>query len=77
MHNPDTGAGMIVRHLPSEQAVALWLDDDGGTDTNATSVLLLQPDGGFTGTVTETEYLCFYDSSIWAPSLSLPAGCQP
>jgi hypothetical protein len=25
--------------------------------------------------VVETESLCFYDSSIWTPSLTLPAGC--
>jgi len=77
IHNPGTGLGMIVQHVPSSTNVALWLDEDGGSFTNASSVLLIQPSGGFTGTVTETEYLCFYDSSTWTPSLTLPEGCQP
>jgi Tol biopolymer transport system component len=77
IHNPVTGLGMIVRHVTSDTAVALWLDDDGGSETNATSVLMFQPEGGFTGPVIETEYLCFYDSTIWTPSLTLPEGCQP
>ena len=77
IHNPDSGLGMIVQHVPSTISAALWLDDDGGSFTNSSSVLLLQPSGGFTGTVTETEYLCFYDSDTWTPSLTLPDGCQP
>jgi hypothetical protein len=76
IHNPTTGLGVIVQRAPSSNSVALWLDDDDGSFTNATSFLLLQPEGGFTGLVTETEYLCFYDSS-WTPSLTLPQGCQP
>jgi hypothetical protein len=77
IHNPATGLGMIVQRVSSSYTSALWLDDDDGSFTNATSFLLLQPDGGFTGTVMETEYLCFYDSATWTPSLTLPDGCQP
>lgn len=73
IHNPDTGLGMIVMHTPSSIPVALWVDVDDGSFTNASSVLLLPPEGGFTGSVVETEYLFFYDSHEWAPSLSLPA----
>jgi predicted outer membrane repeat protein len=76
IHSPITGLGMIVQHVPSTSAIALWIDEDGGSFTNSSSVLLLQPSGGFTGPVTETEYLCFYDQSIWMPSLTLPRGCQ-
>jgi hypothetical protein len=76
IHNPITGLGMIVLSEPSAYSIALWLDDDDGSFTNASSVLLLQPAGGFVGTVTETEYLCFYNTS-WTPSLTLPEGCQP
>jgi hypothetical protein len=75
INNPSTGLGMIVQS--TSFSTALWLDDDGGSLTNSSSVLLLQPPGGFTGTVTDTEYLCFYDSSSWTPSLTPPAGCQP
>jgi hypothetical protein len=77
IHNPTSGLGMIVQRAPSEYPVALWTDDDGESNTNSSSFLLLHPEGGFTGTVAETEYLCFYDSSTWTPSLTLPTGCQP
>lgn len=75
MHNPATGQGLIVRHAPSAYAAALWVDEDLASYTNATGVLLVAPAGGFTGTVTEVEFLCFYDSSLWTPSLTLPPGC--
>jgi hypothetical protein len=75
IHDPGTGLGMIVRRAPSAHAVALWLDNDDASFTNSSSVLLLQPSGGFTGKVSETEFLCFYDSSIWTPSTALPPGC--
>jgi hypothetical protein len=77
MHNPETGLGMIVQHETSADPVALWVDNDAGSFTNASAVLLLQPTDGFAGMVTETEYLCFYHSGIWTPSLTLPSGCQP
>lgn len=74
IHNPATGLGMIVRRGSSGPA-ALWVDKDDASFTNSSSVLLLQPAGGFTGTVSETEFLCFYDSSLWIPSTVLPPGC--
>jgi hypothetical protein len=74
IHNPETGMGMIVYHMPSPYPVALWIDEDGGSYTNSSSVLLLPPQGGFTGTVYENEYLYFYDSSSWVPSIKPPAG---
>jgi hypothetical protein len=75
VHDPVSGRGMIVRHAFSPNPVALWVDMDGGSQTTASGVVLLQPPGGFTGTVVESESLCFYDNSIWTPSLTLPAGC--
>jgi hypothetical protein len=75
VHDPTSGRGMIVKHEPSAFPVALWVDMDGGSQTTASSVLLLAPSGGFTGTVAETEALCFYDPTVWQPSLSLPPGC--
>lgn len=36
----------------------------------------MRPAAGFTGgLVVENETLCFYDSTIWIPSLLPPAGC--
>jgi len=75
IHNPATGLGMIVRRGPSSVPAALWVDKDNASFTNSSSMLLLQPLGGFTGSVSETEFLCFYNSSLWTPSTALPAGC--
>ena len=75
IHNPETGLGMIVRRESSSIPAALWIDKDNASFTNSSSVLLLQPSGGFTGSVSETEFLCFYNSSLWTPSSVLPSGC--
>jgi hypothetical protein len=84
MHNPETLQGVVVARRPSTDpqgnpiVAQLWVDNDadGITDTNVSSFLLMSPTGGFTGgPVTEVETLCFYDSSIWTPSLTPPAPC--
>ena len=75
MHDPETGRGLILKRLPSIYRAALWVDIDGGSETAASSVLLLRPWSGFTDTVTEQMDLCFYDRSTWTPSLTLPPGC--
>jgi len=80
IHDPSNFSGVIVHRKASPFAVNLWVDFDAGSLTNASSVLALQPDGGFTGLVTEVEKLCFYDASDWsqkkAEDLKLPDGCQ-
>jgi hypothetical protein len=75
IHDPSTGRGLIVKREPSTTSAALWVDQDAGSFTNSSSVLLLQPSGGFTGKVIEVEFLCFYDNSTWTPSIDLPPGC--
>ena len=75
IHDPSSGRGVIVSRKSSPVSVALWIDQDGATFANTTSVLLIQPSGGFTGKVVEDMSLCFYDASIWTPSLVLPPGC--
>lgn len=75
IHDPGSGRGIVVKRTPNANASALWIDWDGGSNTNASSVLLKKPAGGFTGEIVETETLCFYDSSTWTPSLTLPPGC--
>jgi hypothetical protein len=83
IHNPGDLQGVVVKRDPSNDpqgnaiAAQLWVDNDGGSDTNASSFLLMSPTGGFTaGLVTEVERLCFYDSTIWTPSLTPPAACS-
>ena len=75
VHDPITGRGVVVRHNPNAATAVLWVDWDGASSTTASSVLLRKPTGGFTGEVVETETLCFYDSTTWIPSLTLPPGC--
>lgn len=77
IHNPDNGMGMIVYHVPSPYSIALWLDEDSASFTNASSVLLLPPPGGFTGPLIEIEFIYFYDSDTWAPSMKLPSALSP
>ena len=74
IHDPATGRGLIVRRESSLPA-DLWVDQDTASDSNSSSALLIAPPGGFTGDVVEKEFLCFYDSGTWTPSLSLPPGC--
>jgi hypothetical protein len=75
IHDPGSGRGMIARHAFSSEKIALWVDMDGGSWSAASSVVLLQPRGGFTGTVSEVESFCFYDSRSWTPALTVPDGC--
>ena len=75
LHDPVAGRGLIVRHEASAYPAVIWLDEDGGSGSTATSVALLQAGVGFTGTVVDRQVLCFYDPTIWVPSLTLPAGC--
>jgi hypothetical protein len=75
IHNPTTDSGLIVRRDLSSYDADLWVDQDGASFTNATGALLIAPAGGFTERLTEVQFLCFYDSSSWSPSLSLPPGC--
>ena len=80
IHDPNDFRGVIVHRRASPFAVNLWVDFDGGSWSNASSVLALQPAGGFTGLVTEVEKLCFYDASNWSQKkqtlLNLPLGCR-
>jgi hypothetical protein len=83
IHNPNTLQGVVVKRNPSTDpqgnaiVAQLWIDNDAGSNTNVSSFLLMSPTEGFTGgPVTEVETLCFYNSSIWTPSLTPPAGCS-
>ncbi len=75
IHDPQTGAGMIVGHATTPYPVALWIDVDGGSWTNASSVALLRPPGGLTGRATDVQFFRFDDSFSWTPGLAPPVGC--
>jgi hypothetical protein len=75
-----TGNGMaIVRASSSTAPAFVGVDSDGYSNSNVSSVVLAQPANGWTKTVVETEYLCFYDPTSWPSSAQaagqLPAGC--
>lgn len=76
IHDPGSGRGLVVTRQPSRYPATLWVDQDAASDTTAPSVLLHAPASGFRGSVVEQETLCFYDSTTWTPSLSLPDGCR-
>ncbi|MGO8794334.1 MAG: Ig-like domain repeat protein [Candidatus Sulfotelmatobacter sp.] len=83
IHNPNTLQGVVVARSPSTDpqgnpiVAQLWVDNDSSSYTNSSSFLLMSPTAGFTGgSVTEVETLCFYNSSIWTPSLTPPAPCN-
>lgn len=76
IENPATGLGMVVRHEGSATSTSLFIDDDAGSGTTATAVLLHQPAGGFTGTLVDREVVCFYDSSTWRHSVTPPVACS-
>lgn len=82
IHDPSTQQGVVVKRAQSADpqgdpiGAQLWIDNDQGSYTNASSFLLMGPAGGFSGgLVTEVETLCFYNSALWTPSLIPPAAC--
>jgi len=81
LRDPTTQAGVIVKHDYSVDQSGnslrskLWIDWDDPAQT-ATSIVLVQPDDGLSGKVTEAESLCFFNRSTWNASSSvLPDGC--
>jgi hypothetical protein len=78
----DDGAGnglMVIRSLSSTAPAILAINNDGYSASNLTSVVLLQPAGGWKAKVMETEYLCFYDAKSWSAAAraagKMPKGC--
>jgi hypothetical protein len=75
VHDPRTGRGMVVRHEASSALADLWIDLDAFSTSTSTSVVLRAPAAGFTGTLVDRQVLCFYDKTIWQPSMTPPAAC--
>lgn len=79
----EDGSGhgmMVIRSASSTAPAMLAVNHDSFTDSNLSSVVLLQPEGGWKAPVSETEYLCFYDPVSWPASrraaLQMPIGCE-
>jgi len=78
-----SNSGVIVlRAATGQPGAELELDADSLSGSNNTAIDLPQPAGGWTKSITETEFLCFYDTTTWPLSkrqpgkaVTLPAGC--
>ncbi|HEX3665062.1 MAG TPA: hypothetical protein VHU23_07510 [Rhizomicrobium sp.] len=78
----DDGNGngiVMIRDKTSKAPAEIAMDYDSFSVSNATSILLMRPGAGWSGNLTETEYLCVYDAKSW-PAASrakgkLPKGC--
>jgi hypothetical protein len=81
INNSSTHAGLIILRDPANTSPAkLLLDYDSFSGANNSSVDLTKPAGDWKATLTEVEYLCFYDVSSWPSAsrtaLTLPPGCS-
>lgn len=82
-NSPAANSGVLVLRAATDQAGAeLQIDEDLNSGSNNTAIDLPQPAGGWTNSIAETEFLCFYDSTTWPLSerqpgkaVTLPAGC--
>jgi hypothetical protein len=77
-----SNAGMLILRDPANASPAsITLDYDGSSGSNNTGITLDRPTGSWKDTLTETEYLCFYDATSWPPAertaTRLPDGCAP
>jgi hypothetical protein len=78
INNPTTNAGVLILRDPASPGEAqLQLENVDGA--NSSSIELLTPLGGWHAPTTETEWLCFYDSTSWPTAkraTQLPSGCS-
>jgi hypothetical protein len=79
----DDGSGngiAVIRDHTSTFPAMVEMDNDGASASNLTSIVLQRPADGWSGTITETDYLCFYDPTTWTAKQrahgTLPAGCK-
>ena len=74
----SSGTGVVIlRDFTSRAPAELTINNDAISASNLSSMVLIQPTTGWKGTVTETEWLCFYDATSWPVKKAgnQPAGC--
>jgi len=70
--------GLIVIRDPSSTAPAfVGIQSGGVSNANFTSIVLTQPAAGWSGLLTETEYVCFFNQRTWTIGPKLPPDCVP
>ncbi len=72
----DSGV-IVIRASSSATPAFVGIQYGGASNANFTSIVLQQPAKGWSGIVTETEYLCFYNYLTWNQSATLPTQCLP
>jgi hypothetical protein len=80
----DSGTGQgvaIFRAANAAYPAELTIDWDEDSHSNVSAITLIQPTAGWSRkSVTETEYLCFYDATSWTASQRAagvpPTGCE-
>jgi hypothetical protein len=75
------GNGMAIFRDPAKDPKAqITVDWDGSSTSNNSAVTIVMPKHGWKGSVTEVEYLCFYDAKSWTANQRAkgkpPAGCN-
>ena len=83
LNSSSTNSGLLILRDPGNASPATVVtDSDGGSDSNLSGVTLLRPLTGWQAPLTETEYLCFYDTDAasWPvagrSATNLPQGCS-
>ncbi len=78
-HDDGYGDGMfIIRDSSSTTPAFVGIQSGGLSNSNFSSVVLVQPAKGWSGTLTETEYVCFYNQNLWPNhGPTLPSLCVP
>jgi len=72
------GTGIIViRDASSGFPAFVGIQSGGLSNANFSSIVLQQPATGWSGILTETEYVCFFGEGSWNPSPALPSSCGP
>jgi hypothetical protein len=70
---------VVFRDSSSTSPALLAVNSDSASNSNLTSIVLIQPGAGWQAPVTETEWLCFYDPTTWTAAQqlagTLPTGC--
>jgi hypothetical protein len=78
--DPSNGDAMIMSRVASDKSpIEATNNEDSASASNGSSFVLVQPSGGYTKTIKETETLCFVDLTSWPQSMRTagkePSGC--
>lgn len=75
------GNGVAIFRKPNPNYPAqITVDNDSTSASNASAITLIEPAAGWSGSLTETEYVCFHDATSWPAAQraagKAPAGCK-